>query len=348
MHSLASKNIAWNQQIFYTGCDIEINSRQELVVIQKDKDFLIDVAKKYYFEGLSQQQIANFFSISRPSVSNLLKQCRKEKIVDIRIQESESSLVNALSERLKKDFNLKSVVVVPSKNDPGDTLAAAGAAAAKLFESKLKNNMRIGLSWGSSLYQVVEAIPQQSSVDMEIIQLVGSLGMANPSFDGFELARELSRKVNGSYHLIQAPVVVKNIKLKKLLLQEHPISDTIKKMNRIDLALVGISSDIPEHSSMVREGFISIKEASQIQSLGGKGHICGYHFNKDGNLMDIPENKGIIGIDINQMQNIPQVIGVACGSEKAEAILGAIRSGLINGIVTDENTILKILSSVKN
>ena len=317
-------------------------------MIQKDRDFLIDIAKKYYLEGLSQQQIANFFKISRPSVSNLLKQCREDKIVDIRIQESESSLVNALSERLKKDFNLKFVVVVPSKNDPGETLVSAGAAAAKLLESELKNSIKIGISWGASLYQMVEALPPQSMVDMEIIQLVGSLGMANPSFDGFELARKLSRKLNGSYHLIQAPIVVKNIKLKKLLLQEHPIAETVKKMNQIDLALLGISSDNPEDSSLVREGFTSLKEATQIQSMGGIGHICGYHFNKDGKILDIPENKGIIGIDIKQMRNIPKVIGVACGSEKAEAILGAIRSGLINGIVTDENTVLKILSSVQD
>jgi deoxyribonucleoside regulator len=317
-------------------------------LIQKDRDFLIDIAKKYYLEGLSQQQIANFFKISRPSVSNLLKQCREDKIVDIRIQESESSLVNALSERLKKDFNLKLVVVVPSKNDPGDTLVSAGAAASKLLESELKNSIKIGISWGTSLYQMVEALPPQSMLDMEIIQLVGSLGMANPSFDGFELARKLSRKLNGSYHLIQAPIVVKNIKLKKLLLQEHPISETVKKMNQIDLALLGISSDNPEDSSLVREGFTSLKEATQIQSMGGIGHICGYHFNKAGKILDIPENKGIIGIDIKQMRNIPKVIGVACGSEKAEAILGAIRSGLINGIVTDENTVLKILSSVQD
>jgi len=233
-------------------------------LIQKDRDFLIDVAKKYYLEGLSQQQIANCFKISRPSVSNLLKQCREEKIVDIRIQESESSLVNALSERLKKDYNLKSVVVVPSKNDPGDTLALAGAAAAKLLESELKNSMKIGISWGTSLYQLVEALQQQSKMDIEIIQLVGSLGMTNPAFDGFELARKLSRKVNGTYHLIQAPIVVKNIKLKKLLLQERPIFDTVKKMNQVDLALIGISSDNPEDSSLVREGFTSIEEASSF------------------------------------------------------------------------------------
>ena len=316
-------------------------------MIQKDRDFLIDIAKKYYLEGLSQQQIANFFKISRPSVSNLLKQCREDKIVDIRIQESESSLVNALSEKLKKDFNLKFVVVVPSKNNPGDTLVSAGLAAAKLLESELKNKLKIGISWGTSLYQMVEALPQKSMVDIEIIQLVGSLGMANPAFDGFELARRLSRKVNGSYHLIQAPIVVKNIKLKKLLLQEHPISETIKRMNQIGLALLGISSDNPEDSSLVREGFTSRTEATQIQSLGGIGHICGYHFNKDGEILDIPENKGIIGIDIKQIRNIPKVIGVACGSEKAAAILGAVRSGLINGIVTDENTVLKLLSNIQ-
>lgn len=316
-------------------------------MIQKDRNFLIDLARKYYINGLSQQELARHFGISRPSVSNLLKQCREEGIVEIRIQESDSSLVTALAERIKKDFGLRSVVVVPSQDDSSSTLTLAGSAAAELLQTRLLDRQVVGLSWGSSLYQVVKALNSQSVVDVEVLQMAGSLGMENPSYDGFELSRNLARKLNGNCHLIQAPVIVKNLELKKLLLQEPLISETMAYMDKIDVALVGMSSDAPEHSSMVRDGFIDISDARKIRDLGGIGHICALHYDRQGVLLDIPENQRVVGISWDDLIKIPEVIGVACGSEKSEAILGAIKGGLINSLITDENAALRILSQAE-
>ncbi len=313
-------------------------------MIQKDRNFLIELAKKYYLEGLSQQEIARFYNISRPSVSNILKQCKEEKIVEIRIQESESSLVSALAERLKKDYSLYSVVVVPTEDDRRATLSSLGRAAARLVESKLKDRQKIGISWGSTLYQLVDSLSVQSVVDVEVIQLAGSLGMTNPSYDGYELTRRLSQKLNGTCRLMQAPVIVKNLKLKKLLLQEPLILETMNRMKVIDLALVGISSDLPEYSSMVRAGFLSEDEAQNLLSRGAIGHVCALHYDKSGSILDISENARVVGIDDNTLKEIPEVIGVACGTEKADAILAALKGGLVDSIVTDEDAALRMLS----
>ena len=313
-------------------------------MIQKDRNFLIELAKKYYIEGLSQQEIAKFYKISRPSVSNILKQCKEEKIVEIRIQETDSSLVRALAERLKNDYGLLSVVVVPTEEDPRATLSSMGRAAAGLVESKLKDRLTIGMSWGSTLYQLVDSLSVQSVVDVEVIQMAGSLGMTNPSYDGYELTRRLSQKLNGTCRLMQAPVIVKNLELKRLLLQEPMILETMDRMKEIDLALVGVSSDSPEYSSMVREGFLSEDEAEKLFSQGAIGHVCALHYDKSGSILDISENARIVGIDDDTLKKIPEVVGIACGTEKADAILGAIKGGLLNSIVTDEDAALRMLS----
>jgi DNA-binding transcriptional regulator LsrR (DeoR family) len=313
-------------------------------VISRDRNYLIQIARNYYVDGLSQAEIGEKYDISRPTVSNLLKQCLKEKIVEIRIQESDNSLVTALAERLKASFGLDSAVVVPSADSL--TLAAAGSSAAKILSAMLKDRMKIGLSWGSSVYHTVRALPVQSVVDVEVIQLAGSLGMANPAFDGFELARSLAMKLNGSCRLIQAPVVVKNPELKRLLLRERPISETMDRMNELDLALVGLSSDNPEFSSKVREGFLTVSEAQGIQAEGGVGHICGLHYDRNGRFLKIAENRRVIGIEAEKLKKIPKIIAVACGSEKADAILGALRGGMVNSIVTDEHAALRMLSNL--
>jgi len=315
-----------------------------LRMISRDKEFLIDIARMYYIDSLSQQEIARHFNISRPSVSGLLKRCREEKIVDIRIQDSEKSQIKSLEERLKSCFSVDSVTVVPTGNDMVATLAEAGRRTSELLMSKIRDRVSIGLSWGSSLYHVVEALQSRRTTGIEVIQLAGSLGLKNPAYDGFELTRQLAKKLNGSCRLIQAPVIVRTPELRELLLQEHPIKETMKYMSSLNLALVGLSSDQPENSSMVREGFIERKEADFILSEGGIGHICGLHYDKNGVFLDIQQNRRVVGISQNELKSIPDVVGIACGTGKAEAILGALRGRLVNSLITDEETALKIIN----
>jgi deoxyribonucleoside regulator len=314
-------------------------------LIHADRDFLIEVAKKYYLEGLSQQEIAGQYSISRPSVSNLLKRCRDEGIVEIRIAESFSSQASALADRLRRKFLIEEIAVVPSENVSSDPFPAAAVTAAELLKSRLRDGVKIGLSWGSSIYQVVEALTGQNIVDAEVVQLTGSLGLDNPSFDGFDLVRNLAQKLNGRPNLLQAPLLVKNPEVRQALISEHPLAGTMSLMGKLDLALVGMSSDVPELSAMVKEGFLSLQEAGRIMDAGGVGHICGLHYDRDGHFIDDPQNKRVIGISPEDFMQIPRIIGVAWGEHKAEAIAAAMRGGLIHSLVTDQKAALRILGT---
>ena len=42
----------------------------------------------------------------------------------------------------------------------------------------------------------------------------------------------------------------------------------------------------------------------------------------------------MIGIDAEQMRTIPEVIAISYGTAKVPAVLAALRSGLIEGLVT--------------
>ncbi len=314
----------------------------------RNRNFLIRIARKYYLEGLSQQEIAQEMNISRASISNYLKRCREEGIVEIRIEENNDTLAQGLSERLKKTFGLQSVVVVPRRDSAALTLQEAGKAAAKLLDQVLHNGIRIGLSWGSTLFHVVDALPAHPVTKGEVVQLTGSLGMANPAFDGIELTQKLAGKINAEYRLLPSPVLVKKSELKSLLIAEPPIALTLSRMEALEFALVGISSDKPESSSMVREGFIKSDEADRIRSEGGIGHICGLHYNAGGQFLPIPENNLVVGISGPQLKAVPHVLGVACGIDKAEAILGALRGKLLNSLVTDEEAALKIAEKIQS
>ena len=80
-----------------------------------------------------------------------------------------------------------------------------------------------------------------------------------------------------------------------------------------------------------------------MSTLGAVGDVCGHHFDLDGNLMDVPLAGYAIGIEAEILQGIPAVIGVAGGSAKAPAILGALRARLVNCLVTDDAAARRVL-----
>jgi len=312
-----------------------------------DENLLVTVAKLYYVEGLSQQEIANRISVSRPTVSNMLKRCKEEGIVEIRIKET-NSLLYILQQEMKAAFGLRDVVVVPSGPDESKTIEETGRAASEQLARALRDGLRIGISWGVTTYNTVTSLnvaPKYQGI--EVVQLVGAFGSINPIYDSHELARKLAEKLNGSYSTIQAPGVVSSIEAKELFLKEPGIAAAIEKARSADLAILSVSPDAPEYSSLVRAGFISPEESREISARGSVGHSCGIHFDIEGRVMSTPLNDRIVGITVDDLRRVPEVILAACGTVKAEAILGALRSGLFHVLATDESTVLKILADTK-
>ncbi len=311
--------------------------------MNRRRDQYIQIARRYYIDEISQQQIAKEFELSRPTVSNILKKCREMGIVEIRIKDG-SPLTTALGEQLKRKYGLREAIVIPSEDDETSLLSRIGAAAADLTSSMLHDGIQIGIAWGTTLYQMVHQIQPAQLSGANVIQLMGGFGAENPHYDGSELARDLSKTIHADYYPIQSPVIVKNIVVKEMLMKEPSIEKTLRMMSSLEVAFVGLSSIDPENSALVRSGFLSYDEAARLQAAGGVGHICGYSYDRDGRCMDIPINERIIGIAFDDFLRIPVRVGVACGCHKADAIQASLRGGHLTTLITDELAASELIS----
>jgi deoxyribonucleoside regulator len=312
-----------------------------------DDNILVTVAKLYYEDGMSQQEIANKISVSRPTVSNILKRCKEDGIVEIRIKET-NSLRFILQQEMKATFGLRDVIVVPSGPDEHRMVEETGRAASERLAASLRDGLKIGISWGITTYNTVKALNVAPKYqDIEVLQLVGAFGSINPIYEGYELVRTLAEKLNGSYTTIQAPGVVSSIEAKELFLKEPGIASAIEKARSADIAILSVSPDDPEYSALVRAGYITREESEEIFRKGAVGHSCCIHFDIDGGVLSTPLNDRIVGITEEDLRKIPEVILAACGTVKADAILGALRSGLFHVLATDESTVMKILADTK-
>src|SRR5690606_40773930 len=77
-----------------------------------DKRQMVRIAKMYYFQGLTQSEIANKVGISRPIISKLLQKARECGIVEIVIKDDTLRTVD-LEQKLESEFPMKEVLVVP-------------------------------------------------------------------------------------------------------------------------------------------------------------------------------------------------------------------------------------------
>jgi DNA-binding transcriptional regulator LsrR (DeoR family) len=312
---------------------------------RQDRDFLVEIATLYYRDELSQQEIADRFGISRATVSNLLKKCREEGIVEIRILES-PSLVYGLESELKSRFSLEQALVTPAEPNDEHARIAVGKAAADALSARLHEGLKIGISWGTTLYQVVAHLsPSRPPAGIMVAQLIGALGSINPRFDGFELARSLAERLRGEYRIIQAPLVVGSPELKEMLVREPRIGEALQRARSVEVALLGIGSNLPGRSALVRAGFLTADESKAIHEKGAVGVINGLHFDAEGRFLDCDWNDRVIGLSARDLRAIPSTIGVACGGHKISAILGALRGGLLKVLVTDTATAQALLSS---
>jgi len=305
-------------------------------------ELLSRVASLYYEEGKNQDEVAAIMGYSRSHISRMLAEAREAGIVEIRVNHPLERIA-ALEERLAGAFNLQDVRVLKGNGLPyAQMLRRLGGLAARLLKHKLKPDSILGISWGTALYEVGAMLQPIDLPGVKVVQIVGSATTLDHQVDGPGLARAFSMKIGGQYYTMPAPWLVGDKKIRDALMKERRMREVVELTRQVDIALVGIGAVDPMISSLVRAGCLNFNEAKEIQLMGAAGDVCGHYFDICGNLMEIPLAGYAFGIDTDTLRGIPLSIGVAGGQVKAPGILGALRSKLVNSLVTDDAAARKV------
>jgi deoxyribonucleoside regulator len=299
-------------------------------------ELLADVASMYYEDGLTQQEISVRLQYSRSRISRLLTEAQKEGVVEISINHP-LARNRTMENKLQELFKLKAVRVCQNRDESYESLLQnVGTLASRLVSQHLHDNITIGVSWGAVLAEMANAFRPTNYSGTRVVQLVGTVGSVDPTTDGPGLVRRLASKLDGRAYTLAAPWLIDNKLVRDALLEDRRLRDSLNMARQTNLAVVGVGTIIPELSSIVRAGYITAEQAIYLNSIGIVGDVCGLQFDINGNMIEIPMTGYVFGINVDTLRKVPLVIGVAAGSKKADAILGGLRSKLINALVTDE------------
>ena len=310
--------------------------------IVTDNTLLYKIAKAYYEDALTQDQIGKRFGLSRIKVSRLLQQARQSRVVQITITPPTDSYGD-LERDLETAYGLDEVVVVSTHSDAQeDVVPRLGVAAAGYLAHCLGDQQVLDLSWGTTLLAVVEALVPQNLPDLRVVQMLGGLGRLESETYGSDLTMRMARTLGAKMRLLPAPGIVSTQMVRDALLQDVNIAETLAMAGRADIALVGIGAPM-QGSVVTQTSILSRRELAELEGIGAVGDIALRFFDGEGRAVDHPINDRIIGLDLAQIAQIARVVGVAGGAGKYEVIRGAVRGHLVDVLITDEQTASRLL-----
>lgn len=306
-------------------------------------EFLSRIASMYYEEGMTQQSISAELGYSRSAISRFLTEARDAGIVEIRVHHPRERS-NRFESLLTTTFGLKEArVLVRRALNHTQTMSRLGSLAARLLNEVVRDESVLGVSWGEAVYEVAMALQPRHRPDIKVMQLVGSLNTGDPAIDGPELARRFAQIYSGRYQTLPTPLLVDSAAVRDALIHDSHVEDVLEQTRDVEVAIVGVGTTDTRKSALVRAGYLTRTECDEIASSGAVGNVCTSFFNIQGEILDIPIAHRVVGVTPEVLRSIPLVIGVAGGANKTDAILGALRAGLITALVTDDETAKAVL-----
>ncbi len=300
-----------------------------------EHSLLARIAWMYYIQGLTQEEIGRKLEFSRTKITRLLARAHEVGIVEIHINTDYRSCLDT-EEAIRRQFGLAEVIVVPASEELEDTRAGVGRACADYLGGSLVEGEILGCAWGRSLYHVGRTLRPRRFKHLTVVQLMGGL---NPStqINPQGILELIASKLNAVGLLLNSPAIVGTAEIKQALLSDEGIRRVADQWSHCTKALLGIG-DMTGSASLIANRALSAQEAAQLRSLGAVGDICGRFFNLQGEPVPHEVSGRVIAIPLEELKRIPTRIAVTVGKEKAAAILGAIRGGYINVLITDERT----------
>lgn len=301
----------------------------------RDRERLIRVARMYYQQDLSQQEIADALDTTRSNVSRILAAAREQGVVEIRIIEA-IDRSDLLEEQLRRQLGIREARVLASVARQ-DVLADVGRLGAAWLREVAVSGRRVALSWGLTLQAVVQAVTPGVAGDTEVVQLVGGLSAISSKISGQELVRELSERLHCGYRYLHAPAVFASTAALRSMLAEPSISQAMDAARSADVAVVGLGAVGHGLSAEIVDALgLTHREQAELDECNPIGDICARYFDASGKEIQSVLHDRVLAIELDELRDIPTVAAVAVGASKGASIAAAARGELLDVLICDE------------
>ena len=311
--------------------------------ILDDTTLLFRIAKYYYVDDYSQNEIAQIENISRPQISRLLKRARDAGIVKIEVLLPDSLDRHTMANDLKYLLNLDNIIISPSSNDEKENDAGLYTLAALNINKILGNCKNVGIGWGKTMYNIALNLSYQENYqDLSFYPVIGNSGTNNPYLQTNSITDRFAERFRAIPYYNNALFLSDKSSFSRT--EKDRFEELKSCWKTLDAVIIGIGVKVLSSKSYLDVLLNIIDDDIKEDILGD---VLGRFFLQDLSEFNIPESYETVSVELSHLSKIRNVICIANGEHKVDAIICACKKGIINSLITDEMTGKLILKALK-
>lgn len=293
---------------------------------------MFKIAWYYYIEGLTQQKIAELVGISRMRVIKLLEKAHQAGIVQIKIREDNVARIQSEKHLIEK-YELSDAYVVPTNPNYSETNETIAKAAAMYISDRIEDNTFVNIGYGDTLSRVLNNITKQTDKNVSFVSLTGGVN--------YYLQNMQHSFKNSTLHLIPAPLLASTKEMVSAIRKEGSVKEISRLVKLSSMTVLGIGA-MDDSATVFKNGIFTNNDKLYLKMQGAVGDLLCHFIDKDGNIIQSGFEDRLISTPLETIKSLSNVIGVAAGESKIDAIKAALKGNYLDVLITDEMTALKL------
>lgn len=297
------------------------------------------VTRLYYEHGLTHQEIADAFGISRIRVTRLLAEARERGLVEIRVKADDSPFADHEA-RLVAEFGLRQAWVAPKVADTAKSDAALCSVGSDALRSLIDKSCTVGVGLSTQVALVVNGFAS-ASLGGTYVPVSGSPSGQSDGSSPVEIALQLAARTDGRAFNFPAPLLASSREAAQLATSDPGVQTALERAAQADIIVTGVGS-VTDDAGLLFNSLDPGRRA-ELVNLGAVGDVAGRFFDATGQPVTGELDATVVGLTLDAMRRIPRRLAVVRGIHKAEALKVALHSGIINMLITDVETASTVL-----
>lgn len=303
-----------------------------------EETLIVKTAWYYYVENMTQQKISEKLGISRMRVIKLLEKARQNGVIQFKLRQDSAQRMR-IEQQLAEQWNLKDAFIVPTPPDSGllnETVALAGAM---YIADRLPENAFINMGYGDTPSRILNHLATRTESPISVVSLTGGVS--------YYLPNAQSNVFNAKLFLIPAPLLVSSKEMNEALRSEPSVQEISRMVRLASMTVVGIGG-MSDDATILKNGILSKNDFLYLSMQGAVGDILSHFINKDGQPVHTGVEERLLSTSLENLRDMDNVVGVAAGASKLEAIRAVLTGGYLDVLVTDEETAVQLIDTTDN
>lgn len=304
------------------------------------------VAKEYYINEKKQKEIAKKFNINRVQVSRYVTEAKRQGIVNIKVLNPLEDNKLGIKEKLASyfpDINIQ-IAITHKRKLEYDLEALANKAIEYMNKSFLPKD-KVGFGWGKTMYKIAKNFQTPNRYeDLMVVPLVGGSKNFENAFQTNNISFMIAEKFGGINIPILAPFYIED-DLYPSFIKNGDLQHVLNLWRKLDKAVIGIGSKFSV-TPLLELDVLNKSDFANLLNFKQVGDLLTHYFNLEGDFCELDIYENLINLPLDLLKEIDEVIAVAGGNDKVEAIIGGLKTGLIDTIILDNIVAEKILEKI--